>query len=63
MAWFPSAKPLCSWAKLSPGNKESAGKCKSGRTGKGHKWLRAVLVAWAQAAGHPDRIIALGEIF
>ena len=52
MAWFPSAKHLCSWAKLSPGNNESAGKRKSGRTGKGNKWLRAVLVECAHAAGH-----------
>jgi transposase len=52
MAWFPSAPHLCSWAKVSPGNNESAGKRKSGRTGKGHKWLRASLVACAHAAGH-----------
>ena len=52
MAWFPSAKHLCSWAKVSPGNNESAGKRKRGRTGKGNKWLRAVLVACAHAAGH-----------
>ena len=52
MAWFPSAKHLCSWAKVSPGNKESGGKRQSGRTGKGNKWLRAVLVECAHAAGH-----------
>jgi transposase len=51
-AWCPSAKHLCSWAKVSPGNNESAGKRKSGRTGKGNKWLRAILVACAHAAGH-----------
>jgi transposase len=43
MAWFPSAKHLCSWAKVSPGNNESAGKRKSGRTGRGNKWLRRSL--------------------
>jgi transposase len=52
MAWFPSAKHLCSWAKLSPGNNESAGKRKSGRTGKGNKWLRTILVECAHAASH-----------
>jgi transposase len=52
MAWFPSAKHLCSWAKVNPGNNESAGKRKSGRTGKGNKRLRAVLVECAHAAGH-----------
>ena len=31
---------------------QSAGKRKSGRTGKGNKWLRAVLVECAHAAGH-----------
>src|SRR5262249_16040788 len=31
---------------------ESAGKRKSGRTGKGNKWLRAVLVECAHDAGH-----------
>jgi hypothetical protein len=52
-AWLPSAKPLCSWAKGSPGNTASAGKRKRGRTGTGTQWLRAVLVACAHAAGHP----------
>jgi transposase len=52
MAWFPSVKHLCSWAKVSPGNNESAGKRKSGRTGTGNNWLWAVLVACAHAAGH-----------
>ena len=52
MAWFPSAKPLCSWAKLRPGNNESAGKRKSGRTGKGNKWRRTILVECAHAARH-----------
>src|SRR5215510_282488 len=59
---FPSAKPLCSWAKLSSGNHESAGKRKSGRTGKGHKWLRALLVACAHAAG-PTKGTYLGTTF
>ena len=49
---FPSHKHLCSWAGISPGNNESGGKRKSGRTKKGNKWLRAILVECAQAAGH-----------
>ena len=32
---------LCSWAKICPGNNESAGKRKSGATGHGNRWLRA----------------------
>lgn len=47
---FPSAKHLASWAKVCPGNNESAGKRKSGRTGHGNPWLRAALVEAALAA-------------
>jgi transposase len=50
MSRFPSAAHLASWAKLCPGNNESAGKRKSGATGKGNPWLRATLVEAAQAA-------------
>ena len=44
-----SAARLVSWAGLSPGNNESAGKRRKGRTRKGNKYLRRVLVqcAWA----------------
>jgi len=52
MGQFPSHKHLCAWAKISPGNNESAGKRHSGRTGKGNKWLRSILVECAHAAGH-----------
>ena len=48
---FPTARHLASWAGLCPGNNESAGKRKSGRTRKGNPWLRAALVEVAQAAG------------
>jgi len=46
---FPSHAHLCSWAKVCPGNNESAGKRKSGATGHGNRWLEAMLfqVAWA----------------
>jgi len=49
MSRFPSHAHLASWAGLSPGNHESAGKRKSGRTNHGDKWLKATLVeaAWA----------------
>jgi transposase len=52
MSHFPSHKHICSWSGVSPGNNESGGKRKSGRTRKGNKWLRAILVECAQAAGH-----------
>jgi transposase len=48
---FPTAAHLASWARLCPGNDESAGKRRSGRIGGGNPWLRGVLVeaAWAAA--------------
>lgn len=48
---FPDAPHLASWAALCPGNNESAGKRKSGRTNKGNKYLRRALVQAAWAAG------------
>lgn len=50
MSRFPTAAKLCSWAKVSPGNNESAGKRKSGRTGKGNPWLKSALIEAAKAA-------------
>jgi transposase len=50
MSAFPSSRHLASWAKLSPGNNESAGKRKTGATGKGSPWLRSALVESALAA-------------
>jgi transposase len=46
---FPTADHLASWAGLCPGNNESAGKRRSGRTRKGNQWLRSALIqiAWA----------------
>jgi transposase len=50
VARFPSAAHLASWAGLCPGNHQSAGKRKSGQTGKGDVWLRAALIEAAHAA-------------
>lgn len=49
MECFPSDKHLASWAGMCPGNNESAGKRKSGKTTKGSIYLREALVqaAWA----------------
>ena len=52
MDQFPSAGHLASWAGLCPGNNESAGKRKSGRTRHGNPHLRQALVEAAQAAAH-----------
>ena len=52
MERFPTDHPLASWAGMCPGNNESAGKRKSGKTTKGSRYLRAALVQAAWAASH-----------
>jgi transposase len=52
MERFPSPGHLASWAGLCPGNDQSAGRRRSGRTTKGSQWLRSVLVQVAWAAVH-----------
>jgi transposase len=51
MSRFASAAQLASWARLCPGNHESAGKRQPVGTGHGNRWLREILqeVAWAAA--------------
>ena len=51
MSRFPSAAHLASWAGMCPGNQESAGKRKTGRTRKGNVWLRAALIESAHSLG------------
>ena len=50
MTRFPSANHLASWAGMCPGNNESAGKRRSGKTRKGSPWLRSLLIQAAHAA-------------
>jgi transposase len=50
MSAFPTPKHLASWAGVCPGNDESAGKRRSGKTRKGSKWLRSTLAESANAA-------------
>ena len=62
MSRFPSAQHLCSWARVCPGLNESAGKRKSGSTGKGNPYIRAALAEAAWAASH-SRKTYLGAQF
>ncbi len=55
MSHFPSDRHLSSWAGLSPGNNQSAGKSGSGRTRKGDKWLRVALVQAAKALSKSNK--------
>lgn len=52
MTRFPSAAHLCSWAGMCPGQDESAGKRRSGKTRKANRYLRTALI---QAAGGATR--------
>ncbi len=49
MEVFPTAEHLCSWVGVSPGNNESEGKKKSGRTTHGNKQAKTTLMeaSWA----------------
>jgi transposase len=50
MTVFPTVGHLASWAGICPGNRESAGHRKSGRTRPGPKWLTEALTESAKAA-------------
>ena len=50
MSRFPSAAHLCSWAGVCPGNYQSAGHRKHGKTTKGNKALKTILTQCAKSA-------------
>ena len=50
MGRFPSAAHLCSWAGVCPGNYQSAGRRKHGKTTKGNKALKTILTQCAKSA-------------
>jgi transposase len=52
MRRFPTAAHLCSWGAMCPGQNESAGKRRSGKTRKGNRYLRATLIQAALGAMH-----------
>jgi transposase len=55
MGAFPSEKDLASWAGLCPGNDQSAGKRRNGRTRQGNGYLKAALCQAAWAASRSRR--------
>ena len=54
MRHFPTARHLCSWGGLCPGQNESAGKRRSGKTRNGSRFLRTGLVESALAASRAN---------
>ena len=55
MTRFPTAGHLASWAGITPGSNESAGRVKSTRTGPGNPYLQGFLGAAAMACSrNPD---------
>lgn len=50
MGRFPSADHLAAWAGVAPGNNESAGRRRSGKTRQGNTWLKTALVKAAHGA-------------
>ena len=50
MKKFPSENHISSWTGLCPGNNESAGKRRSGKTRKGNKTLKSTLIQCAKSA-------------
>lgn len=52
MSRFPTSRHISSWARVAPGNYQSAGRSKSGRTGPAGQWLRSTLVGVAWSASH-----------
>src|SRR5206468_10886135 len=55
MSRFATPQHLASWAGLCPGNDESAGKRRSGRTRKANRWLKGALTQAAWGASRTRR--------
>lgn len=54
MSRFPTSAHISSWAGVAPGNNESAGKRKSGRTRKGNPLLRTTLIQAGRSAARSN---------
>jgi transposase len=55
MGRFPTHRHAASWAAICPGNDESAGKRRTGKTRQGDGWLRTALVEAANSAAGRTR--------
>jgi transposase len=60
---FEDANHLASWGGMCPGNNESGGKRRSGKTRKGSKWLRRALTEAANAAAHTKQSYFRAQYF
>ena len=58
MEQFPTAAHLASWAAVCPGNNESAGKRKSGKTRKGNPWLRCLARSGRSFGLSPEALLS-----
>jgi transposase len=63
MSTFPDAAHAASWAGLAPGNNQSGGKRRSGRTNKGNRWLRRALVQSAWAVSHKSNCFLTAQFY
>jgi transposase len=52
---FPTAGQFASWAGMCPGNNESAGRRRTGRTRRANRWLRQAVVQAGWAASHAKK--------
>jgi transposase len=54
MSRFPTAGHLCSWGTMCPGQNDSAGKRRSGKTRHGNRYLRGTLIEGGLAASRAN---------
>ena len=63
MSAFPDAAHAASGAGLAPGNNQSGGKRRSGRTNKGNRWLRRALAQSAWAVSHKSNCFLTAQFY